>query len=92
MPSSAVALAATIRPVRVMMNSFNARASPQRLEVIYPMGHMPKPAASVAQMFMPTWPTGRGRREIGELDLGTLIERGQQLDPTLVAPAFELSG
>jgi hypothetical protein len=56
------------------------------------MGHMPKPAASVAQMFMPTWPTGRGRREIGKLDLGTLIERGQQLDPTLVAPAFELSG
>ena len=92
MPSSAVALAATIRPVRVMVNSFNARASPQRLEGIYPVGRMPKPAASVALMFMPMSPAGHGRHEIAELDLGTLIERGQQLDPTLVAPAFELSG
>ncbi len=63
MPSSAVALAATIRPVRVMMNSFNARASPQRLEVIYPMGHMPKPSARVGAVFLPTRPPNAGDRE-----------------------------
>jgi len=49
--------------VRVMMNSFNARASPQRLEVIYPMGHMPKPSARVGAVFLPTRPPNAGDRE-----------------------------
>jgi hypothetical protein len=45
MPSRAVALTATMRPVRVMMNSFDARAPPQRLKGIYPMHVSPKPVA-----------------------------------------------